>query len=130
MVIGVQGQTIHLFRPFHHFFKFQTAEGLPVFHHERYIVGAHFHHRPGALVHKFIGSVPSKAGVEKTRVMGAKFTAIGFISNHFRQPVGPDAHPFLRHHYIKTFRFQNQSILFVSVNRLPEFIRLVMPDFG
>jgi hypothetical protein len=104
--------------------KQQAAHILTVFKQEWHLVRSNFEHSASAL--DVVGSVPEPR-IEETGVVDAKLTDRRIVRNHLRRKLGRDPNLLSRSQDVKLFGVENQISPVVSRDRLPEFLRVVMP---
>ncbi|SLM46598.1 protein of unknown function [Nitrospira japonica] len=123
-----QADAVQAARHVEHAIIDDLEEGLAVVNQERDIVGPHLQHhlRAGDLAVRPV----SESRIEETRVMGAQFSASRLVGHHFCRIVRRNADAFFGSQNVELFRLQQQAVLAMPVQGLPEIRCRVIADFG
>ena len=90
-------------------------------------MGADFQH--GLRAGNFSTAV-AEARIEEAGIVGSQLAAGGFIRDHLGRMVGRHTNPLLRCENIELLRFEQQAVVAVPLDRLPEIGGGVVADFG
>jgi len=92
---------------------------------EGHVVGANFQNDLGAVQ---LAAAVSKSRIEKSGVVGSQLAAGCFKGDHLGCVAGGNANPFFRRENVKLLRFQEETVLAVTIQGFPKIECRIVAD--